>query len=415
MRLRLPASPLWRERDFLLLWGSLILGDAGAQVTTLAVVSVAILVLHAGAFEVGLVGAATWLPWAFLALPAGVLSDRVRKRQLLLLSCFGRGAVLAIIPVGFALHALTIWLLLAVTLLEGSLNVIYSITSTSYVPALVGRERLLDANSKIFTSRSLASLGAPGFGGYLVQAIGAAFTVWASTVAFLAGGVMTLSIRTPEGLTPREAHHASSFAGEVREGFEVVFGNPALRLLVTSLGIGGLGGFGVQAIQLLYFYDQLHLTPATVGLVLAMEGVGSILGALLAQAAGRRFGLGPTLIATDAVWGLSILMTPLAGLGNPILVLALVMVAFGLAGVVFDVNQISMRQGITPDRLQGRMTATIRMVILGIAPIGAFLGGVLGARIGLVPTILLGGVVVLASIAWLLPRPIRTYAADKGA
>lgn len=412
MRLRLPSSPLWRDRDFLLLWGSLIAGDAGMQVTTLAVTSVAILVLHAGAFEVGLVGAATWLPWAFLALPAGVLSDRIRKRQLLLWSCFGRAAVLAMIPLAFALQVLSIRLLLLVTLLEGALNVIYSITSTSYVPALVGKDRLLDANSKIFTSRSLASLGAPAFGGYLVQAIGAAFTVWASAAAFVAGGVMTLLVRTPESLPQREAHHAAGFVAEAREGFEVVFGNPTLKLLVIALGVGGFGGFGVQAIQLLYFYEQLHLSPATVGFVLAMEGVGSIAGALIAQAAARRFGLGPTLIATNAVWGLSILMTPLAGFGNPVLVLALLMVAFGLTGVVFDVNQISMRQGITPDRLQGRMTATIRMVILGIAPIGAFLGGVLGSRIGLVPTIILGGTVVISSIAWLLPRPIRSYSAE---
>ena len=415
MRLRLPSSPLWRDRDFLLLWGSLVLGDAGAQVSTLAITSVAILVLHAGAFEVGLVGAATWLPWAFLALPAGVLSDRIRKRRLLLLSCFGRGAVLVIIPLAAVLHLLSIPLLLAVSLLEGSLNVVYSITSTSYVPALVGRERLLDANSKIFTSRSLASLGAPGFGGYLVQAVGAALTVWASTLAFVAGGVMTLLIRAPEQLAEREAHHASGFLAEIREGFEVVFGNPTLRLLVTSLGVGGLGGFGVQAIQLLYFYNGLHLSPATVGLILAMEGVGSIGGAVVAQTVARRFGLGPTLIVTNLVWGLSILLTPLAGLGNPVLVLALLMLAFGVSGVVFDVNQISMRQGITPDRLQGRMTATIRMVILGIAPIGAFLGGVLGARIGLVPTILLGGLVVMSSIAWLLPRPIRAYPAARAA
>lgn len=413
MRLRLPSSPLWRDRDFLLLWGSLILGDGGAQVTVLALASVAILVLHAGAFEVGLLSASAWLPWAFLALPAGVLSDRVRKRRLLIVSGFGRALVLAAIPIGYAFHFLSLPELLVVAILEGSLNVVYSITSTSYVPALVGKKRLLDANSKIFTSRSVASLGAPGLGGYLIQAIGSAFTVWASTAAFIAGGAMTLLIRKPELLAEREAHHASGFFAEIREGLQVVFGNPALRLLVAALAMGSLGGFGAQALELLYFYRHLHLTPSTVGFVLATEGVGAIAGAVAAQPITRRFGLGPTLIVTNALFGLSILCIPIAGFGMAVPVLVFLMVLFGISGVVFDVNQVSMRQGITPDRLQGRMTATIRMVVLGVAPVGALLGGVLGARIGLVPTIVLGGVVVVASIAWLLPRDIRSYPNQK--
>jgi MFS family permease len=196
-----------------------------------------------------MLSASAWLPWAFLALPAGVLSDRVRKRRLLVASGFGRAAVLAVVPIGYAFHFLSIPELLVIAVLEGSLNVVYSITSTSYVPALVGKPRLLDANSKILTTRSVASLGAPGLGGYLVQAIGAALTVWASTIAFVVGGVLTLMIRRPEQLAERAAHHPTGFVAEVTEGLHLVFANPTLRLLVAALATGNLGGFGAQALQ----------------------------------------------------------------------------------------------------------------------------------------------------------------------
>ena len=393
----------------MLLWGSLILGDAGAQVTVLALASAAILVLHAGAFQLGLLSAAAWAPWVIFALPAGVLTDRVRKRSLLIVSCFGRAVVLALVPIAFGFHFLSLSVLYAVAALEGSLNVVYSITSTSYVPALVGRERLLDANSKIFTSRSVASLGAPGLGGYLIQVIGPALTVWASTASFLAGGVMTAAIRRSESLAEREAHHPTGVLSEIAEGMQVVFGNPTLRLLVATLATGNLGGFAVVSIQLLYFYRQLHLAPATVGLILAMEGMGAIAGAAMAQRLARRFGLGRTLLLSNVVFGLSLLGIPLAGFGFAVPVLGFLMVVFGVTIVIFDVNQISMRQSITPDRLQGRMTATIRMVVLGMAPIGSFVGGVLGGSIGLVPTILIGGLLATLSGLWLLPAPIRNY------
>ncbi len=393
----------------MLLWGSLILGDAGAQVTVLALASAAILVLHAGAFQLGLLSAAAWAPWVIFALPAGVLTDRVRKRSLLIVACFGRAVVLALVPIAFGFHFLSLPVLYAVAALEGSLNVVYSITSTSYVPALVGRERLLDANSKIFTSRSVASLGAPGLGGYLIQVIGPALTVWASTASFLAGGVMTAAIRRPESLAEREAHHPTGVLSEIAEGMRVVFGNPTLRLLVATLATGNLGGFAVVSIQLLYFYGQLHLAPATVGLILAMEGVGAIAGAAMAQRLARRLGLGRTLLLSNIVFGLSLLGIPLAGFGFAGPVLGFLMVTFGVTIVIFDVNQISMRQSITPDRLQGRMTATIRMVVLGMAPIGSLVGGVLGSRLGLVPTILIGGLLATLSGLWLLPAPIRNY------
>jgi len=399
----------------MLLWGSLIFGDAGAQVTVLALASAAILVLHAGAFEVGLLGTFAWAPWVFLALPAGVITDRVRKRFLLILTCFGRAVVLALVPIAFGFHLLSLPLLYAVVALEGSLNVVYSITSTSYVPALVGRERLIDANSKVFTSRSVASLGAPGLGGYLIQLIGPALTVWAATVAFFFGGAMTVAIRTPEVTAMREAHHPSGFLAEIGEGIQVVFGHPTLRLLVVSLAIGNLGGFAVMAIQLLYFYRELHLVPATVGLILAMEGVGAIAGAAIAQKVARRLGLGPTLLLSNLAFALSTLSIPLAGFGFAVPVLATLMVVFGVAIVVFDVNQISMRQGITPDRLQGRMTATIRMVVVGMAPVGSFMGGLLGARIGLVPTILVGGLLAGLSCLGLLPKAIRRYGRPEAA
>ena len=410
MRLPRPSSPLWRDGDFLRYWTSQVAGEFAAQIGLLALPTIAILVLHATPFQVGLLAALQYLPWVFVALPAGVYADRHPRRPVLVASYLVRAIAFTAIPLAYLGHRLSLPLLYVVALAEGAFYVVYSISSTAYLPALVGRRILVDANSKVFASRSAATLGGPGIGGLLVQLVGAALTIWASVAGLLLSALAVIAIRRPEVPPEPPPAEATGFRAEMVEGFQVVTRNRTLTLIVACVGVGNIGGSMSLAVFLIFAYRLLHLAPSSVGFILAMEGLGTLIGAALAGHAARRFGLGPILFATGLLFGLLFLAIPLASLLAPVLLLAAIFLLVGVVGVIFDVNQVSLRQSITPDRLQGRMTASVRFVILGLAPVGSFLGGVLGSSIGIVPTLLLGGLIITLAAGLLLPgerAPVR--------
>ena len=399
---------LWRHPDFLKLWAGETVSVFGSQVTLLAVPTVAILLLHAGPFQVGVLSALEFLAFPTLGLVAGVYADRLRRRPIMIVCDIGRALALGSIPVAFLLNLLTLEQLYLVALLTGIFTVFFDVSYQSYLPALIDRPNLIEGNTKLEITRSSAQVGGPAIAGFLIQWIGGARAVAVDALSFLLSALSLALIKKPEPEPrPSTASGTTGFVPEMREGIEVVFRSPILWRIAGCTATSNLGSnivFG--AVFLVFAYRQLHLSAAVVGLIFAIGSVGGLLGALVAAWVARRLGIGPTLGFAPVVGGLAVLATPLALVGAPILVLAAAGFVEGLTVPIYNISQVSLRQAITPDRVQGRMNATMRTIVWGTIPLGAFMGGILGTSIGLVQTIVIGGIVSVAAAFWILLGPV---------
>jgi MFS family permease len=398
---------LWRDADFMRLWTAESVSRLGSQVSLLALPLAAITVLHASTFEVGLLSTAEFAPFVLVGLPAGVWVDRRRRRPILIAADLARAGLLLSIPLAALAGLLRIEQLYLVALLAGALTVFFDVAALAFLPALVGREQLLDGNSKLMASRSVAQIAGPGLAGLLVGLVSAPVAIAVDACSFLLSALSVGVIGAPEPPPARPAERPS-VRTEIGEGLRVVLGDPLLRALAAGSATTALFGYLYLAVYVLYMTRELGLPPALVGLVLGVGGVGALLGTLLAGSLTRRFGLGATIIWAQALVGLGSLLVPLAGLA-PALALPLLLVSELVSWFMLpirDINQTSLRQAITPDRLQGRVNATVRFLVWGCIPIGGLLGGALGEAIGLGPTLVLGSLGMLASIVWALVSPV---------
>ena len=399
---------LWRHSDFLKLWAGESVSEFGSQITLLAVPTVAILILHAGPFQVGILSALEFVAFPTLGLVAGVYADRIRRRPIMIVCDIGRLLALGSIPVAYSLNLLTLEQLYVVALLTGIFTVFFDVCYQSYLPVLVDRPNLIEGNTKLEVTRSGSQIAGPAVAGFLIQWIGGARAVAVDALSFLASAVALMAIKKPEPEPqPGTASGKKGFIPEMREGIEVVFKNRYLWRIAGCTATSNLGSnmiFG--AVFLIFAYRDLHLSPAVVGVVFAISSGGWLVGALLASRAARTLGLGMTLALASAAGGLFSLATPLALLGAPAIVLSV----FGFLAFttipVYNINQVSLRQAITPDRVQGRMNATMRTIVWGTIPIGSFIGGILGTSLGVVQTIILGSVVSVAASLWIFIGPV---------
>ena len=399
---------LWRHPDFLKLWAGETVSQFGTQVTFLAVPTVAILVLHAGPFQVGLLSALEFLAFPVLGLVAGVYADRLRRRPIMIVCDLGRMLALGSIPVAFLVNALTLEQLYIVALLTGVFTVFFDVSYQSYLPALVDRPNMIEGNTKLEITRSTAQDAGPAVAGLLIQLIGGAKAVAVDALSFLLSALALASIKKPEPEPrPSTTSGTAGFIPEMREGIEVVFRSPILWRIAGCTATTNLGSnmvFG--AVFLVFAYRQLHLSAGVVGVIFAIGSVGGLVGAFLAGWVARKLGIGPTLGVAIIIGGIALLSTPIAVVGAPVLVLAATGFIEGLTIPVYNISQVSLRQAITPDRLQGRMNATMRTIVWGTIPLGAFIGGILGTAIGLVQTIVLGGAVSLLAAVWIFLGPV---------
>ena len=399
---------LRHNRDFLKLWAGETVSLIGSQVTVLALPLTAVLLLGAGPFEMGLLTAAAYAPFLLIGLFAGVWIDRRRRRPVLIAANVGRAALLATIPLAAALGLLRIEQLYLVAFLVGVLTVFFDVAYTSYLPALVDREQLVEGNARLEVSRSVAQIAGPGTAGALVQLVGGALAVALDALSYLISAACLWSIRTEE--PPPAAHrHDSTVWADLREGLQTIVGDPVLRAIAACTSTLNLFGYVAQAVFVVYLVRDLGVAPVLTGLVMMALGPGALVGALLAARMAARFGVGPTICAGPALSIVPAAMIALAA-GPPSVVLPILILALflqGMLGTIYNVTQVSLRQRLVPDRLQGRMNATMRFVVWGTIPIGALAGGALGEAIGLRPVLAIGVVgCVLATLAVTL-SPVR--------
>ena len=397
---------LWRERDFVLLWGAQSISQFGSQISLVALPLVAIVSLEATPFQVAALGAVEMLPFLLIALPAGVWVDRLPRKPILVLADLGRGSALATIPLAYAIDALAIWQLYVVGFVVGICTVFFDVAYQSFLPSLVAREQLVEGNSKLEVSRSAAQLGGPGVGGLLVSAITAPYAVLADAVSFAWSGLLIARIRRAE-VVPARAEHAS-MRQELIEGVRYIVRDPRWRAIAEYVAIVNFFYSVAFSIFLVYAVRELDWSATLIGLVLALGNVGALAGALLASRVSARVGIGRTLVLSGIVSGVPMLLIAAApkGIAVPLVVAALGLIGFGI--ILYNVNAISLMQALTPERMLGRMNASRRWIVWGTIPLGNVVGGVLAETIGLRPTIFVGAIGASFCFVPLLSRPLRT-------
>jgi len=374
---------------------------------------VAITVLDASAFQVGLLGTVEFAPFVLVGLPAGVWVDRLRRRPVLIAGDLGRAAALLSIPVAYQLDALTIGQLYAVGFVTGVLTVFFDVAYQSYLPALVEPDQLLEGNSKLEISRSGAQIAGPGLAGGLIDLVTAPVAVLADALSFALSAAFVGAIRRGEAAPQRAPAHErrGSMRREMAEGLRYVLGHRLLRPIAACTATANLFNAVVYAVVILYMVRQLGLRPAAIGLVFAAGNVGFLAGAIVSGRLAARTGIGRAIVVGEAVGALGALAIPLAPrqAAVPLLVAGMAVSTFG--GTVYNVNQVSLRQAITPARLHGRMNATMRFMVWGTLPLGSLLGGALGTAIGLRPTLWVGAAGGLVAVLPVALSPVRSLAA----
>ena len=399
---------LWLHRDFRNLWAAETISVFGTQISQLALPLVAVITLEASAFQVALLGVIQFAPFILISLPAGVWIDRVRRKPILVTADVGRALLLASIPVAYWLDALTIWQLYGVGFFVGILTVFFDVSYQSYLPSLVKRDALVEGNSKLEISRSAAQLSGPGLAGLFVEAFKAPGAVLLDAISFFLSAVFLFRIKAEESApTKAERQAGPGMKEEVKEGLRWVFGNRYLRWIAASTATFNFFGNIVFAVYLVFAVRELELRPGLIGVVFAVSNIGYLVGALLANRLSRRFGAGPTIII-GASGSISLILLAAAPTSNPIPFLIAAQAISGMGIPIYNITQVSFRQAITPERLQGRMNSVMRFIVWGVMPLGALLGGSLATWFGPRTAIWVGAIGMSLAVLPVLLSPVRT-------
>ncbi|WP_433928490.1 MFS transporter [Sorangium cellulosum] len=398
------APSLLRHRNFMLLFGADTISQLGTQITLVALPLVAILALDAGPFQVGLLFAAQTSAFVLIGLPAGVWVDRMRRRSILIHTDLIRAALLGSIPVAWWLGKLSLLQLYVVALGVSVARVFFDVAYQSYVPTLVDRARLVDGNGKLEIVNSGAQVAGPSVGGWLVNLLSAPVAIVADAVSFVCSALLLGRIDAAEP-APQRAR-ALGLLGEIREGVRFVLGHPILRMIALRSALANMAFSAALAVQALFLLRELGLPPEVYGVLLAAGAIGGLVGGAVVGPLTRRIGsariiwLGPLLFQPFA------LLVPFTrpGAGLAFFVAGTFVEAIGI--VVYNVSQISFRQAITPERLLGRMNATMRFLVWGTMPLGSLLGGALGERYGVRAALWMGIGGLLLSLLPLLLSPL---------
>ena len=400
---------LWHNGDFLRLWGGQSVSSLGSQVSLIAIPFAAVVLLHVSAFQAGLLGTAEYLPWLLVGLPAGVVVDRLPRRPVLIAADIGRAVVFASVPAAWWIGHLAVAQLYAVAFVAGILTVFFDVAYQSYLPELVGTEHLVEGNSKLDTTGSAASVAGPTLGGALIAAAGAAVSVLADAVSYVVSVVMLLGIRGREQAlhdagAPR-GHWLRGMRRDIVEGLRFLLGHPLLRPIVFCSAVANFFIDMVLALVVLFAVRDLGMSSTAVGLAFSVGSLALLAGAAGAPRIAARIGTGPTIVGSATLFTLGFALLALTPRAHPFWFIAAQSGITGFAAVVYNVNQRSLRQAVTPSRLLGRVNASNRFVVYGVSPVGTFVGGILGSAVGLRTTfwIAAGGLALPALLVMFSP------------
>jgi len=410
-----PAS-LWRDGNFLRLWAAQAVSSFGRLITRDGLPLAAVLTIHAGPQELGVLGALAAGPSFIVGLFAGSFVDRSRRRSILIAADIFRAGILMIVPIAAWLNLLSIMELFIAAALVGAASALFDIADKAYLPTLIERRQLVEGNSKLSTTDALAEIGGPAIAGILFQLLTAPIAIAVNAATYLVSAAFLGTIDKSESAVagPLSAPH---WWEDFKFGAQAVFGDAILRpLLLMAMTAAFFGAFFL-ALYTFFAITELGLTPGMLGLTVATGGVGALLGAVIAPRAAERFGVGPIILVASFGFGAAQTVVPFAG-GSPAFAMAILMAAQLIGDslfVVASVSGLSLRQAILPVDVLGRAGAVFHAGSGAVAVLGALVGGILGAALGARSTLLIAALGMAAAPLWAVASPLwrlRTIPAD---
>ncbi|MFI7611308.1 MFS transporter [Nonomuraea terrae] len=392
----MPGDPTFRQRDFRLLLLGQTTSQLGAQVSMVAIPLLAVVTLQASPLQLGLVTASGTIAFALIGLPAGAWLDRCRRRPVLVAADLVRAALLATIPVAALLGTLSITHLVLVSLLTGAARVFFDVGYQSYLPSVVGKGGLLAGNAAMETIRAGGQLAGPGIGGWASTLVGAANVVLIQVAAFAVSAASLLAIRTREPAAPPRPR-GERLGTEIRRGLAFVVRTRLLRATLLTSAACNFAFAVASAAGFVFMVRTLGLPPVAIGVVLAFGSTAVMIGAALTPRLARRFGSARIIWLSLAVTGPVALLGPLAEPGWGVVLLVIGTATGELGQIVYSVTNVTLRQRLCPGHLLNRVNATMRFFMMGVFPIGALLGGVVGETAGPRATLWAAAVIILLS------------------
>jgi predicted MFS family arabinose efflux permease len=403
------ATSLLRSPAFRRIWGAEGLIDLARQSSIVVIPLIGAVTLEATPFQMGLLGASASAPSLLVSLIAGVWVDRLPRRGSMIASAGVRCLLVLSIPVLWWFNALTVWLLAGIAFLAGTTGLFFDLARLAWLPALVGRARLSDANGKMQASRSAAQMIGPAIGGAVASAATPPLGMMVDAPASLVSAILLRKV-PPEQRDHQDGNGRESIWRQAINGLVLSLRNPILRATIGASGLTGLFGHVFLSVYVLYMASVLDLSSFEIGMVFGIGGLGALIGSFLAAPIAARFGTGRAITAGWLLFGLGGLPIPLAFM-VPEYALALVIFSEFVQWMVLpvaEVNQLSLRQAVTPDRYLGRVAASYRFFVGGMVPIGSLIGGGLGSLIGLPATLLVGVFGMLLAFLWIVVSPVRS-------
>jgi MFS family permease len=405
-RIRGSIPPLLSDQQFRRYWSAQTISMFGDQISSIAIPLAAVLVLHAGAADMGYLTALVWLPSLLFGLHAGAWVDRRgHRRETMIAADIGRFALLASLPVSYALHALTLAQLFGVAFGTGLLSVLFFVANPAVLVAIVPSEQYIDGNTLIYASRALSFVGGPSIGGLLVQLLTAPFAIVADALSFLGSAFFLHRIHPPEAPPDR------SGKGSVTAGARFIAGSPIVRASLLAVAVINFFNLMFSALYLLFAVRELHISAGLIGAVLGAAAVGSVLGSAATKRLARRIGVGWAYALGCALFTAPLMLVPLAGGPKPLILGTLFVSEFlsGFGVMVLDISIGAIFAVVIPDKVRSRVTGAFQAVNYGTRPLGALLGGLLGTQLGLRHALWIATAGGVLGFLLLLPSPLPGF------
>jgi MFS family permease len=395
------------NRGFLWLWGGQGVSIFGEQFTTLAVPVLAVTLLHAVAWQLGILNAASTAAFLIVGLPAGAWVDRWLKRRVMIVSDVVRFAALAVIPILWYAHLLEIWQLIIVVAIVGVASVFFDVGYQSYIPLLVKPEQVGPANSTLEATAQVSRIGGPAIAGALLTLVSAPALIIVDSLSYIVSFVSLTRIHDTEVAADKALRQP--LHQEIAEGIRFVAGQPLIRSVAGTTATSNFFSTLGFTLYPLFALRELGIGSLGLGITLSAGAIGGLLGATLTPRIANWIGGGRVIVVSAFVAGIAFLPVPLSALLHgaeavPLLAAGEFLTSFCV--LVYNITQVTLRQRLCPPRLLGRMNASIRCLVWGVMPISALVAGALGGVLGVVPIIWISFVGGILAGLWVLFSPL---------
>ncbi|MEU8891557.1 MFS transporter [Streptomyces sp. NPDC048442] len=401
-------TSLWRNRNFMLLWGGQGAGTLGPRIAMVVLPLLALETLHASAFQVSLLTSLGWLPYLLFSLPAGVLADRLDQRWIMIFCDVARLLLILSVPLVALGGGLSLWYLYAVVGVSGVLTVQFTVAYRSQLPRLVRGSQLVDGNGKLGIVESLAELTGPGLGGALIGLVGTSRALFANVLTYALSALSLGLMRVPAaGRTAKGASARVPFKAAVGEGLTFVRHQPILRKLLICTSVSNFFVTATNAIAVTFMLRELHASATAVGLVFTAGSVGGLLTGIFARQIAGRVGSARVIWVSMLLPGPLYFLMPLSSSGWGVALYAVGLAALSANSTLFNVASLSYRQIVCPPELLSRVGAVYLWIAYGVIPLGALFGGTLATGVGLRATLWVCATGMWSAALFVVFSPLR--------